>query len=138
VSFTRTASRLDFRDAAIYGPAVGFKLDGWIDYVRDRADIAGTFVPAYAHQQHLLAGAVVRASPRRRSRRRTVCRHLPHHRPRLVADAHREPAVGRPRRLPAQDFWRRGLADGRRRADTGKRGCRASARRTTSNDWTER
>jgi hypothetical protein len=48
VSFTRTASKLDFRDAAIYGPAVGFKLDGWIDYVRDRADIAGTFVPAYA------------------------------------------------------------------------------------------
>ena len=46
-SFSRTATKLDFRDAAIFGPSVGFKLDGWIDYVRDRADIAGTFVPAY-------------------------------------------------------------------------------------------
>jgi hypothetical protein len=47
VSFSRTATKLDFRDAAIYGPSVGFKLDGWIDYGRDRADISGTFVPAY-------------------------------------------------------------------------------------------
>jgi hypothetical protein len=37
-----------FADAAIFGPTLGFKLDGWIDYGRDRADISGTFVPAYA------------------------------------------------------------------------------------------
>ena len=47
VSFNRTATKLEFRDAAIWGPSVGFKLDGWIDFGRDRADIAGTFVPAY-------------------------------------------------------------------------------------------
>ena len=45
--FTRTASRIEFRDAVIWGTQVGFTLGGWIDYGRDRADIAGTFVPAY-------------------------------------------------------------------------------------------
>jgi hypothetical protein len=45
--FTRTASRIEFRDAVIWGMQVGFTLGGWIDYGRDRADIAGTFVPAY-------------------------------------------------------------------------------------------
>jgi hypothetical protein len=45
--FGRTNSRLEFRDAAIWGAQVGFKLSGWIDYGRDRADISGTFVPAY-------------------------------------------------------------------------------------------
>jgi hypothetical protein len=47
LTFTRTASRLDFSDAAIWGPQVGFTLKGWVDYGRDRADIQGTFVPAY-------------------------------------------------------------------------------------------
>jgi hypothetical protein len=45
--FVRTASRLEFRDAVIWGMQVGFTLGGWIDYGRDRADISGTFVPAY-------------------------------------------------------------------------------------------
>ena len=47
VDFTRTAGRLDFKDAAIFGSQVGFTLGGYIDYARDRMDIAGTFVPAY-------------------------------------------------------------------------------------------
>jgi hypothetical protein len=47
VDFTRTAGRLDFKDAAIFGNQVGFTLGGFIDYARDRMDIAGTFVPAY-------------------------------------------------------------------------------------------
>ena len=47
VDFTRTAGRLDFKDAAIWGSQVGFTLGGFIDYARDRADISGTFVPAY-------------------------------------------------------------------------------------------
>ncbi|MFC4173309.1 DUF3971 domain-containing protein [Microvirga sp. GCM10011540] len=47
VDFTRTAGRLDFKDAAIFGGQVGFTLGGYIDYARDRMDIAGTFVPAY-------------------------------------------------------------------------------------------
>jgi Protein of unknown function len=46
--FGRTASRLEFRDAVIWGMQVGFKASGWIDYGRDRTDISGTFVPAYA------------------------------------------------------------------------------------------
>src|SRR5215216_2866713 len=45
--FGRTASRLEFRDGVGYGSQVGFKGAGWIDYGRDRADISGTFVPAY-------------------------------------------------------------------------------------------
>ena len=45
--FGRTASRLEFRDGVVFGPQVGFKGAGWIDYGRDRADISGTFVPAY-------------------------------------------------------------------------------------------
>jgi AsmA-like C-terminal region len=47
VDFTRTSGRLDFKDAAIFGNQVGFTLGGFIDYARDRMDIAGTFVPAY-------------------------------------------------------------------------------------------
>ncbi|MFL4990681.1 MAG: hypothetical protein ACJ8DV_05240, partial [Microvirga sp.] len=39
--------RLDFKDAAIWGNQIGFTLGGFIDYARDRLDIAGTFVPAY-------------------------------------------------------------------------------------------
>ncbi|WP_262028922.1 DUF3971 domain-containing protein [Microvirga sp. Mcv34] len=45
--FTRNAGRLDFKDAAIWGNQIGFTLGGFIDYARDRLDIAGTFVPAY-------------------------------------------------------------------------------------------
>jgi hypothetical protein len=47
VDFTRTAGRLDFKDAAIWGNQVGFTLGGYVDYARDRMDITGTFVPAY-------------------------------------------------------------------------------------------
>jgi hypothetical protein len=47
VDFTRTAGRLDFQDAAIWGAQLGFTLGGFIDYARDKTDISGTFVPAY-------------------------------------------------------------------------------------------
>lgn len=47
VDFTRTAGRLDFKDAAIFGNQVGFTLGGYIDNARERMDISGTFVPAY-------------------------------------------------------------------------------------------
>ena len=47
VDFTRTGERLDFRNSAIWGQAVGFTLSGWLDYGRDQLDISGTFVPAY-------------------------------------------------------------------------------------------
>jgi hypothetical protein len=45
--FGRSASRLEFREGVVYGPQVGLKGAGWIDYGRNRADISGTFVPAY-------------------------------------------------------------------------------------------
>jgi hypothetical protein len=45
--FMRTANRLEFRDAVMWGMHVGFTLGGWIDYGRDRVDITGTFVPAF-------------------------------------------------------------------------------------------
>jgi hypothetical protein len=48
VPFTRTAGRIDFRDAVISGNEVGFTLAGFLDLPKDRVDIAGTFVPAYA------------------------------------------------------------------------------------------
>jgi len=47
VEFTRTAGRLEFRDAAVWGSQVGFTLSGYLDYAQDVADITGTFVPAY-------------------------------------------------------------------------------------------
>ncbi len=47
VDFTRSAGRLDFKDAAVFGSQVGFTLGGFIDQARDRMDISGTFVPAY-------------------------------------------------------------------------------------------
>ena len=47
VDFVRTAGRIDFKDAAIWGQQIGFTLSGFVDYSRDRADIAGTFVPAF-------------------------------------------------------------------------------------------
>jgi hypothetical protein len=47
VDFTRAAGRLSFKDAAIFGGQIGFTLNGSIDYLRDRMDITGTFVPAY-------------------------------------------------------------------------------------------
>lgn len=45
--FSRTASRLEFRDAVLFGTQVGFTLGGWIDYAKSLTDISGTFVPAY-------------------------------------------------------------------------------------------
>jgi hypothetical protein len=47
VDFTRVGGRLDFKDAAIWGQAIGFTLSGFMDYGRDQLDIAGTFVPAF-------------------------------------------------------------------------------------------
>jgi hypothetical protein len=46
-NFVRTGSRVDFTDAAISNPALGFTLSGWLDTGRERTDINGTFVPLY-------------------------------------------------------------------------------------------
>ncbi|TDR85527.1 AsmA-like C-terminal region-containing protein [Enterovirga rhinocerotis] len=46
-AFRRQGARMDYSDAVIYGPQVGFNLSGFVDHARDRLDITGTFVPAY-------------------------------------------------------------------------------------------
>lgn len=46
--FRRSSGRVDLSQIMIYGPQVGFNLSGWIDFARDRLDVTGTFVPAYA------------------------------------------------------------------------------------------
>jgi hypothetical protein len=46
--FSRSQTRLDIRDAALWGPQVGFTLQGSVDYARDRIDVAGTYIPGYA------------------------------------------------------------------------------------------
>jgi hypothetical protein len=47
-SFVRNASRIEIKDGVIWGNEIGVSAQGSIDYARDRADIAGTFVPGYA------------------------------------------------------------------------------------------
>lgn len=46
--FIRSASRIELTDAVIWGQQIGFTVQGSVDYGRDKVDIAGTFVPAYA------------------------------------------------------------------------------------------
>jgi hypothetical protein len=46
-NFVRIGTRVDFTDAAISNPALGFTLSGWLDTGRERTDISGTFVPLY-------------------------------------------------------------------------------------------
>lgn len=46
--FVRSASRIDIKDAVLWGQQVGFTIQGSVDYGRDRVDIGGTFVPGYA------------------------------------------------------------------------------------------
>lgn len=46
-SFTRTAGRLDLREAVIFNSNMGLTTQGYIDYAHDRVDLNGTFVPAY-------------------------------------------------------------------------------------------
>ncbi|MDB5559049.1 MAG: hypothetical protein JWQ36_1983, partial [Enterovirga sp.] len=46
-AFTRSASRVEYKDVVVWGAQVGFTLGGYVDYARDRTEILGTFVPAY-------------------------------------------------------------------------------------------
>jgi hypothetical protein len=46
--FSRTPTRIDFKDIVIWGPLLGFTAQGNVDLARDRIDVAGTFVPSYA------------------------------------------------------------------------------------------
>lgn len=46
--FDRKGGRVQLRDGIIWGPQVGIKLDGTVDFANDRTDLTGTFIPAYA------------------------------------------------------------------------------------------
>ena len=46
-SFTRRAGEIAVRDGLLYGNQIGIKLDGSVDFDRDRLNVIGTFVPAY-------------------------------------------------------------------------------------------
>jgi hypothetical protein len=48
VNFERAGSRVELRDATMYGNEIGLSVDGWLDYVHDKVAMNGTFVPAYA------------------------------------------------------------------------------------------
>ena len=45
--FMRGGGQMVIREGVIYGPQIGIKLDGAIDFNRDTANLSGTFVPAY-------------------------------------------------------------------------------------------
>jgi hypothetical protein len=46
--FSRLGSRVDLAEAVIWGPEIGITLAGMLDPGRDRANLSGTFVPAFA------------------------------------------------------------------------------------------
>ncbi|MBV8662963.1 MAG: hypothetical protein JO107_07660, partial [Hyphomicrobiales bacterium] len=46
-SFTRSAGRLDLREAAIFNSHMGLTTQGYLDYAHNHVDLNGTFIPAY-------------------------------------------------------------------------------------------
>ncbi|CAH1672373.1 AsmA-like protein [Hyphomicrobiales bacterium] len=48
VNFTRATGRINIREGVVWGPTVGVSLEGHLDTSRDRLDLSGTYVPAYA------------------------------------------------------------------------------------------
>jgi Protein of unknown function/AsmA-like C-terminal region len=48
VRFQRDGSRLDLSEGAMHGEAIGLTVEGALDFVHDRVDMKGTFVPVYA------------------------------------------------------------------------------------------
>ncbi|PXW61884.1 AsmA-like protein [Chelatococcus asaccharovorans] len=48
VNFTRATGRINIREGVVWGPTVGVSLEGHLDTARDRLDLSGTYVPAYA------------------------------------------------------------------------------------------
>ncbi|GGK31459.1 AsmA-like C-terminal domain-containing protein [Salinarimonas ramus] len=47
VDFIRDGPVLTLADARMWGPQVGFTLEGWVDLEGEQLDIAGSYVPAY-------------------------------------------------------------------------------------------
>ncbi|MGB6176989.1 MAG: AsmA-like C-terminal region-containing protein [Methylocella sp.] len=48
VRFQRDGSRLDLSEGTMHGEAIGLTVEGSLDFVHDRVDMKGTFVPVYA------------------------------------------------------------------------------------------
>jgi Protein of unknown function/AsmA-like C-terminal region len=48
VGFQRDGSRLDLSEGTMHGEAIGLTVEGGLDFVHDRVDMSGTFVPLYA------------------------------------------------------------------------------------------
>ncbi len=48
VRFQRDGSRLDLSEGTMHGAAIGLTVEGAVDFVHDRVDMKGTFVPVYA------------------------------------------------------------------------------------------
>ena len=46
-NFARSGGEISVRDGLLYGNQIGIKLDGSVDFDRDRLNVVGTFVPAY-------------------------------------------------------------------------------------------
>ena len=46
-AFMRSGGEITIRDGLLYGNQIGIKLDGAVDFDRDRLNVVGTFVPAY-------------------------------------------------------------------------------------------
>lgn len=47
-NFTWSGGRLGVREGVMSGPEIGLTFDGYIDFPRDRLDLSGAYVPAYA------------------------------------------------------------------------------------------
>ncbi len=47
-NFTWAGGRLSVREGVMSGPEIGLTFDGYIDFPRDRLDLSGSYVPAYA------------------------------------------------------------------------------------------
>ncbi len=47
-NFTWSGGRLAVREGVMSGPEIGLTFDGFIDFARDRLDLSGSYVPAYA------------------------------------------------------------------------------------------
>jgi AsmA-like C-terminal region len=48
VRFQREGSRLDLSEGTMHGEAIGLTVEGALDFVHDRVNMTGTFVPVYA------------------------------------------------------------------------------------------
>ena len=48
VAFDRSPGALEIKDAIIFNPYMGLTTEGTVDFARNRVDVTGTFIPAFA------------------------------------------------------------------------------------------